>query len=114
MGRIMRNQMVGLFLQGDSKRGFHGGRYGEDLGEGIGREGYGKGIWKGISSGRATPVSISGRSESVVFMEEDGPKESVSQVEHGVLITFFPHPKVEDLSVQIRTSKRHFKEAGEE
>ncbi|KNA17272.1 hypothetical protein SOVF_081460 [Spinacia oleracea] len=77
--------MVGLFLQGDSKSGFHGGRYGEDLREGIGMEGYGKGIRMGIMSGKATPVSISGRSESVVFMEEDEPKEWVAQVELGVL-----------------------------
>ncbi|KNA18830.1 hypothetical protein SOVF_067050 [Spinacia oleracea] len=47
-----------------------------------------KGMGMGLSSGEATPVSISGRSESVVFMEEDEPKEWVAQVEPGVLITF--------------------------
>lgn len=43
---------------------------------------------KGLSSGEATPASGSGRTESVVFMEEDEPKEWVAQVEPGVLITF--------------------------
>ncbi|KAK3030907.1 hypothetical protein RJ639_036645 [Escallonia herrerae] len=43
---------------------------------------------KGLSSGEATPASVSGRTESVVFMEEDEPKEWVAQVEPGVLITF--------------------------
>ncbi|KMT04847.1 hypothetical protein BVRB_7g170170 [Beta vulgaris subsp. vulgaris] len=41
-----------------------------------------------LSSGEGTPVSVSGRSESVVLMEEDEPKEWVAQVEPGVLITF--------------------------
>ncbi|GFZ04293.1 DZC (Disease resistance/zinc finger/chromosome condensation-like region) domain containing protein [Actinidia rufa] len=43
---------------------------------------------KGLSSGEATPASVSGRTESVVCMEEDEPKEWVAQVEPGVLITF--------------------------
>lgn len=43
---------------------------------------------KGLSSGEGTPASVSGRTESVVFMEEDEPKEWVAQVEPGVLITF--------------------------
>ncbi|KAI4355494.1 hypothetical protein L6164_004260 [Bauhinia variegata] len=43
---------------------------------------------KGLSSGEGTPASVSGRSESAVFMEEDEPKEWVAQVEPGVLITF--------------------------
>lgn len=85
--------MVGLFLQGDSKSGFHGGRYGKDLGERIGREGYGKGIGMGISSGKATPVWISRRSELVVFMEEDEPKEWVAQVSLVLLLHFFRTPR---------------------
>lgn len=49
---------------------------------------------KGISSGEATPTSVSGRTESVVFMEEeDEPKEWVAQVEPGVLITFVSLPQ---------------------
>ncbi|CAI0419454.1 unnamed protein product [Linum tenue] len=43
---------------------------------------------KGMSSGEGTPASGSGRTESVVFTEEDEPKEWVAQVEPGVLITF--------------------------
>ncbi|KAI4329140.1 hypothetical protein L6164_021436 [Bauhinia variegata] len=43
---------------------------------------------KGLSSGEGTPASVSGRTESVVFMEDDEPKEWVAQVEPGVLITF--------------------------
>lgn len=43
---------------------------------------------KGLSSGEGTPASVSGRTESIVFMEEDEPKEWVAQVEPGVLITF--------------------------
>ncbi|CDP21157.1 unnamed protein product [Coffea canephora] len=42
---------------------------------------------KVFSSGETTPASVSGRTESVVFMEEDEPKEWVAQVEPGVLIT---------------------------
>nr|GMC78090.1 protein Brevis radix-like 2 [Ipomoea batatas] len=41
----------------------------------------------GFSSDGGTPASVSGRSDSVVFMEEDEP-EWVAQVEPGVLITF--------------------------
>lgn len=48
---------------------------------------------KGLSSGEGTPVSVSGRTESVVFMEEDEPKEWVAQVEPGVLITFVSLPE---------------------
>jgi hypothetical protein len=49
---------------------------------------------KGISSGEGTPTSVSGRTESVVFMEEeDEPKEWVAQVEPGVLITFVSLPQ---------------------
>ncbi|OAY36447.1 protein Brevis radix-like 2 [Manihot esculenta] len=43
---------------------------------------------KGLTSGEGTPASVSGRTDSVVFMEEDEPKEWVAQVEPGVLITF--------------------------
>lgn len=43
---------------------------------------------KGLSSGEGTPMSVSARTESVVFTEEDEQKEWVAQVEPGVLITF--------------------------
>lgn len=48
---------------------------------------------KALSSGEGTPASVSGRTESVVFMEEDEPKEWVAQVEPGVLITFISLPQ---------------------
>ncbi|KAL3840788.1 hypothetical protein ACJIZ3_025379 [Penstemon smallii] len=50
---------------------------------------------KAISSGSgsATPASVSGRTESVVFMEEDETKEWTAQVEPGVLITFVSLPQ---------------------
>ncbi|PIN14638.1 hypothetical protein CDL12_12733 [Handroanthus impetiginosus] len=47
---------------------------------------------KALSSGSATPASVSGRTESVVFTEEDEPKEWIAQVEPGVLITFVSLP----------------------
>ena len=46
-----------------------------------------------LSSGEGTPASASGRTESVVFMEEDEAKEWVAQVEPGVLITFLSLPQ---------------------
>ncbi|KAG8388414.1 hypothetical protein BUALT_Bualt02G0123400 [Buddleja alternifolia] len=48
---------------------------------------------KALSSGSGTPASVSSRTESVVFMEEDVPKEWVAQVEPGVLITFVSLPE---------------------
>lgn len=48
---------------------------------------------KRLSSGEGTPASVSGRAESVVFMEEDEPKEWIAQVEPGVLITFVSMPQ---------------------
>lgn len=49
---------------------------------------------KGLSSGEGTPASASGRRvESVVFVEENEPKEWVAQVEPGVLITFVSLPR---------------------
>ncbi|XP_052485766.1 protein Brevis radix-like 2 isoform X1 [Gossypium raimondii] len=48
---------------------------------------------KALSSAEGTPTSVSGRTESVVFMEEDEPKEWVAQVEPGVLITFVSLPE---------------------
>ncbi|CAI0473258.1 unnamed protein product [Linum tenue] len=48
---------------------------------------------KGMSSGEGTPAPGSGRTESVVFAEEDEPKEWVAQVEPGVLITFVSLPE---------------------
>ncbi|XP_074288611.1 protein Brevis radix-like 2 isoform X2 [Silene latifolia] len=53
-----------------------------------------KGLEMGMSSsGEGTPVSVSGRTESAVFVEEDEPKEWVAQVEPGVLITFVSIPQ---------------------
>lgn len=52
-----------------------------------------EGRLKVLSSGETTPASVSGRTESVVFMEEDEPKEWVAQVEPGVLITFVSLPQ---------------------
>ncbi|CDY33257.1 BnaC01g37300D [Brassica napus] len=52
---------------------------------------------KGLLSGEGTPESMSGRTESTVFMEEeeeeDEVKEWVAQVEPGVLITFVSLPE---------------------
>ncbi|KAA3489244.1 protein Brevis radix-like 2 [Gossypium australe] len=48
---------------------------------------------KELSSGEGTPVSVSGRTGSALFMEEDEPKEWVAQVEPGVLITFVSLPE---------------------
>ncbi|KAG4997148.1 hypothetical protein JHK85_028587 [Glycine max] len=47
---------------------------------------------KGISSGEGTLGSVSGRTELVMFMEEDEPKEGIAQVEPSVLITFVSLP----------------------
>jgi len=52
-----------------------------------------KGLGMGLSSGETTPVSVSGRTDSVVFVEEDEPQEWVAQVEPGVLITFVSLPQ---------------------
>lgn len=48
---------------------------------------------KALSSGEGTPASVSGRTESVVLMEDDEPKEWEAQVEPGVLITFVSLPQ---------------------
>lgn len=48
---------------------------------------------KGLSSGEGTPPSLSGRTESIVLMDEEEPKEWVAQVEPGVLITFVSMPE---------------------
>lgn len=50
---------------------------------------------KGLLSGEGTPESISGRTESTMFLEEDDDevKEWVAQVEPGVLITFVSLPE---------------------
>ncbi|KAK2406510.1 Protein Brevis radix-like 2 [Trifolium repens] len=64
---------------------------------------------KGISSGEGTPTSVSGRTESVVFMEEeDEPKEWVAQVEPGVLITFVSLPQGGNDLKRIRFSREMF------
>lgn len=48
---------------------------------------------KALSSGEGTPASVSGRTESIVLVEEDEPKEWVAQVEPGVIITFVSLPQ---------------------
>ncbi|KAK8629029.1 hypothetical protein V6N13_077888 [Hibiscus sabdariffa] len=63
---------------------------------------------KGLSSAEGTPTSVSGRTESVVFMEEDEPKEWVAQVEPGVLITFFSLPEGGNDLKRIRFSREMF------
>lgn len=63
---------------------------------------------KGISSGGSTPASVSGRTESVVFMEEDELKEWVAQVEPGVLITFVSLPHGGNDLKRIRFSREMF------
>ncbi|CAK9179907.1 unnamed protein product [Ilex paraguariensis] len=63
---------------------------------------------KGISSGEGTPASVSGRTESVVFMEEDEHKEWVAQVEPGVLITFVSLPQGGNDLKRIRFSREMF------
>ncbi|KAK9281218.1 hypothetical protein L1049_004113 [Liquidambar formosana] len=63
---------------------------------------------KGLSSGEGTPASVSGRAESVVFMEEDEPKEWVAQVEPGVLITFVSLPQGGNDLKRIRFSREMF------
>ncbi|XP_059641659.1 protein Brevis radix-like 2 [Cornus florida] len=62
---------------------------------------------KGLSSGEGTPTSVSGRTESVVF-EEDEPKEWVAQVEPGVLITFVSLPDGGNDLKRIRFSREMF------
>ncbi|XP_017979256.1 PREDICTED: protein Brevis radix-like 2 isoform X1 [Theobroma cacao] len=63
---------------------------------------------KGLSSGEGTPASVSGRTESVLFMEEDEPKEWVAQVEPGVLITFVSLPEGGNDLKRIRFSREMF------
>ncbi|KAK6128072.1 hypothetical protein DH2020_038200 [Rehmannia glutinosa] len=63
---------------------------------------------KSLSSGSVTPSSVSGRTESVVFSEEDEPKEWVAQVEPGVLITFVSLPHSGNDLKRIRFSREIF------
>ncbi|KAK5818989.1 hypothetical protein PVK06_023945 [Gossypium arboreum] len=63
---------------------------------------------KALSSAEGTPTSVSGRTESVVFMEEDEPKEWVAQVEPGVLITFVSLPEGGNDLKRIRFSREMF------
>ncbi|CAA0821164.1 Protein Brevis radix-like 2 [Striga hermonthica] len=63
---------------------------------------------RALSSGSATPASVSGRTESVLFMEEDEPKEWVAQVEPGVLITFVSLPEGGNDLKRIRFSRDIF------
>ncbi|XP_042054464.1 protein Brevis radix-like 2 [Salvia splendens] len=62
---------------------------------------------KALSSGSATPASVSGRTESL-FMEEDEAKEWVAQVEPGVLITFVSLPQGGNDLKRIRFSREIF------
>ncbi|GAB2222227.1 hypothetical protein Droror1_Dr00013432 [Drosera rotundifolia] len=63
---------------------------------------------KGMSSGEATPVSISGRTESIVLVEDEEMKEWVAQVEPGVLITFVSIPQGGNELKRIRFSRELF------
>lgn len=63
---------------------------------------------KALSSGYATPTSVSSRSEAFVLMEEDEPKEWVAQVEPGVLITFVLLPQCGNDIKRIRFSREIF------
>ncbi|KAG2305662.1 hypothetical protein Bca52824_025410 [Brassica carinata] len=65
---------------------------------------------KGLLSGEGTPESVSGRTESTVFLEEDDdePKEWVAQVEPGVLITFLSLPEGGNDLKRIRFSREMF------
>ncbi|CAL0308703.1 unnamed protein product [Lupinus luteus] len=63
---------------------------------------------KGLSSGEGTPTSVSGRTESVMFTEEDEPKEWIAQVEPGVLITFVSLPQGGNDLKRIRFSREMF------
>ncbi|KAL9681348.1 hypothetical protein QQ045_013131 [Rhodiola kirilowii] len=63
---------------------------------------------KGVSSGEGTPVSVSGRIDAVVFIEEDEPKEWVAQVEPGVLITFLSLPQGGNNLKKIQFSREMF------
>ncbi|KAG7631175.1 Brevis radix (BRX) domain [Arabidopsis suecica] len=64
---------------------------------------------KGFLSGEGTPESMSGRTESTVFMEEeDELKEWVAQVEPGVLITFVSLPAGGNDMKRIRFSREMF------
>ncbi|KAF8096635.1 hypothetical protein N665_0305s0054 [Sinapis alba] len=66
---------------------------------------------KGLLSGEGTPESMSGRTESTVFLEEeedDEPKEWVAQVEPGVLITFVSLPEGGNDLKRIRFSREMF------
>ncbi|XP_013639549.1 PREDICTED: protein Brevis radix-like 2 [Brassica oleracea var. oleracea] len=66
---------------------------------------------KGLLSGEGTPESMSGRTESTVFMEEeeeDEVKEWVAQVEPGVLITFVSLPEGGNDLKRIRFSREMF------
>ncbi|KAJ8557751.1 hypothetical protein K7X08_004517 [Anisodus acutangulus] len=68
-----------------------------------------KGRLKVLSSGESTPVSVSGRSESVIGMEDDdASKEWVAQVEPGVLITFVSLPDGGNDLKRIRFSRELF------
>ena len=59
---------------------------------------------KGLSSGEGTPTSVSGHAKSIVFMEEDEPKEWVAQVEPSVLITFVSLTEEEKKAAKVRAA----------
>ncbi|KAI3935694.1 hypothetical protein MKW98_022702 [Papaver atlanticum] len=60
---------------------------------------------KGLSSGEGTPPSRSGKTESIVLMDEEDSKELVAQVELGVLITFVSMPEGGNDLKRIRFSR---------
>ncbi|XP_019198761.1 PREDICTED: protein Brevis radix-like 2 [Ipomoea nil] len=62
----------------------------------------------GYLSGEGTPASASGRTESVVFTEDDEAKEWVAQVEPGVLITFVSLPQGGNDLKRIQFSREMF------
>ncbi|XP_047327599.1 protein Brevis radix-like 3 [Impatiens glandulifera] len=65
---------------------------------------------KDLSSAEGTPstASISGRTDSALFIEEDEVKEWVAQVEPGVLITFVSRPQGGNDLKRIRFSREMF------
>ncbi|KAI4324803.1 hypothetical protein MLD38_030257 [Melastoma candidum] len=64
--------------------------------------------FKVFSSGETTPASVSGRTESAVFVLEDRPREWVALVEPGVVITFMSLPQGGNELRRIRFSQEMF------
>ncbi|KAH9607415.1 hypothetical protein KSS87_007505 [Heliosperma pusillum] len=93
------------YQRADSKTAVTARMWAKELDGRVTVKGLGMGL---LSSGEATPVSVSERTESVVFMEEDEPKEWVAQVEPGVLITFVSIPQGGNDLKRIRFSRELF------